>query len=173
MIATLNELCNFLPYLYFGMFLVCIGIAKKQTSLSITIILMSCAEFIMDAAAPHLFNFAMDRSIEYEVRVGIWMLFWSYCFMFFALILQKSHDWLNLVKKRAVYIVQALLAALAGVEWITFTNTVFLKTVFIKQMYTAAVPVLGLVIFVYLFIELSLSIKEKYAEHLALSGRGI
>ena len=165
MIATLIELCIYLPYLYIAMFVGCIGVAKKLTSLSITIVLMACAEVVLDAAEIPLFAFVSDKSIEYAVRVGIWMLFWSYCYLLAVFILQKSHDWLNLVKGRAVYRVQALLTTAVGVEVLTFINTMFIKTAFIKQIYTVAIPLLGLLIGVYLFIELILLIREKYADH--------
>lgn len=171
MIATLIELCNYLPYLYIAMFVGCIGITKKLTSLSITIILMACTEVLLDAAEIPLFSLVSDKSLEYEVRVGIWLMFWTTCYFVAVFILQKFHDWLNLVKGRAVYRVQALLTAAIAVELITFTNTIFIKTTFIKQMYTAAIPILGLLIGVYLFIELGLSIREKYADHNIITGR--
>lgn len=173
MIATLIELCNYLPYLYIAMFVGCVGIDKKLTSLSVTIVLMALVEVLLDAAEIPLYSLVSDQSIEYEVRDGIWTMFWSFCYLFAVFIMQKFHDWLNLVKGRAVYRVQALLTAAIGIETITFANTVFLKTTVIKQMYAAAIPVIGLLIGVYLFIELSLSIREKYARHATATSRGV
>ena len=172
MIATLNELCNYLPYLYVVMFLLCIATSKKLTSLSITIILIACAEFIIDAVAPPLSAISSDRTLEYVVRVSVWTGFWTFSYMIIGIVLHKSHDWLNLVKGRAVKQVHYLLAGLAALEWLGYVNAFFIKQEFIKTLYALGIPALGLLLGVYLFIELGLSIKDKYVNRTNLTYRG-
>jgi len=154
------------------MFFLCIANSKKLTSLSATIILVASAEFIMDAVASPLFAIASDKTIEYVVRVSAWTGFWTFFYMIIGICLHKAHDWLNLAKGRAVKNVHYLFASLAAAEWLGYVNAFFIKQEFIKTVYAVSIPALGLLLGVYLFIELGLSIKDKYVIRINVTHRG-
>ncbi len=163
MVSTLLEICNYLPHFYVLMFIVSIGTMKQQTSLSITIILVALAEFIMDSVSGPLLSAMSDKSIEYVVRASIWTSFWCLFYLACVFVFQKFHEWLNLTKNRILISVQLLFGSLSILELARYLDAMLLKTDFIKTIYAAGIPIIGLTIGIYLFSELLLSIKATYA----------
>jgi len=151
-----------MPYLYVFMFLLCIGVQKQLSSLSVTIILVACAEFAMDALASPLLTALNDKSMTYEVRMSMWALFWCYLYAFIVLAIEKSHHWLNIGKGRALFFVQVLFGISAILELIEYVNALVFKTGILAEVYDFGLPTIGLAIGLHLITQLLLSIKDRY-----------
>lgn len=162
LLYTLQELCNYLPYLYVLMFILGIGIHKQLSSLSIIIILMACAEFIMDTTGSSLLKALSNRGLADGVGMSIWALFWCYLYAMAVLVFEKSHHWLNLSKGRELITIQALFGLATVIQIIDFVNIMVFQIQAIYIVYEAGIPLIGLAIGVYLLAELLLSIKDNY-----------
>lgn len=163
MISTLQGVCDYLPHLYMVMFMVSIGTTKQQTSLSIIVILLSVTEFAMNSVAGPLREALNDKSIEYVVRLSAWIMFWCVVNFLVVLILQKSHEWLNLAKGRVLTTVQVMYGVLVILQLEYFINAMFIKAPILNTIHYAGIPATTLIIGVYLLFELILSLKANYA----------
>lgn len=161
-IVTVKELCNFLPYLYILLFVLSIGVHKQISSLSITIILVACAEFIMDAVAGPLFTAVSDTSVDDVIRLSVWMLFWCYFYGLCVYVLEKSHIWLNISKEKILVIIESGFALLILFELLYFANAFFIESIHIELFYNAGLPLVGFSMGIYLSFQLLLSIKDHY-----------
>lgn len=161
-ISTVRELCNYLPYLYILMFVLSLGLYKQLTSLSLTIILVACAEIFMDAIASPLLTALNDKSVDAIIRLGIWLMFWCYFYALCVYALEKSHIWLNISKGRTLVIIESVFGVLILFELLYFANAFFIQSNAVKAVYHAGLPFAGLSMGVYLFSELLLSIKDHY-----------
>ena len=161
-ISTARELCNYLPYLYVFMFLLCIGVQKQLSSLSITIILVASAEFIMDNVASPFLSFLNNNTFGYDVKMSMWSLFWCYMYAGIVLFLNKSHQWLNITKETKVKVVQYLFTVLALIQVIDYLNIFLLKSEHLSFVYEFGTPATGLAIATFLLYQLLISIKDHY-----------
>ena len=161
-ISTFRELCSALPYLYVLMFMLCIGVQKQLSSLSITIILVACAEFIMDTAASPLLTALNDKTITYEVRASIWAISWCYMYAIAVYAFEKSHHWLNIQKGKELFVIQLLFGFSAVLELFDYINLMVFKFPSLFVIYEIGLPALGLAIGLYLITQLLLSIKDRY-----------
>lgn len=161
-IYSLKELCKYLPYIYTLLFFLNIAVHKKMSSLSITLILVACAEFIIDSITSSPLMALNDPSVEVIIRLSTWLLFWCYFYALCVFLLEKSHVWLNVSKSRTLVITESVFAVLIALELLHFTMAYFFQNSHLVSIYHFGVPIIRLSMGVYLLSQFLLSIKDHY-----------
>lgn len=165
LIFILRELCKYLPYLYILMFIVSIGIHKTMSSLALTVILLACAELIINSITHPLRIALYDQSVDTVIRLSIWLLFWCYFYALCVFILEKSHVWLNISKNHTLVVTESLFAAMIILELLHFTTAFLLTNSDIRSIYHLGIPLISLSMGIFLFCQFLLSIKDHYVSH--------
>lgn len=144
------EIGSYLPYLYSLLFVVSIGIFKKHTSLSLIIVILALAEFAMEATTLPLLSTLNNKSIEYVIRLGVWVLFWGMVDLLIIWLLQKTHIWLNISKGKELKFVQGAYILLIALLLVHFINRVVTEISIVDLVYHFGVPIINFTIAAYL-----------------------
>lgn len=144
------EIGSYLPYLYSLLFILSIGIFRKHNSLSLIVVVLAIAEFAMITVRDVLVEVMLDKSIEYVIRLGVWVLFWSIVDLFIIWLLQKSHEWLNLTKGKELKTVQGAYILLIGLHFVMFINRMIIQVEPLDMLYQFGVPIINFTIAAYL-----------------------
>lgn len=144
------ELDSYLSYLYSGLFLVSLAVFKKHTSLSITIVLLALAEFVMQGITMPLLQIVSDKSTPYIIRLGVWLMTWICIDLFVVYMLQKAHEWLNLSKGIELQIIQGAFIAFMVLHLIHFIDRMLIRSDVLGLCYQFGIPLLNFSIAGYL-----------------------
>lgn len=143
-IQLLLEIRDWLPYIYSLLFVVSIGVFKKQTSLSIIVVLLALFEFTSNSITLPLLELMNDKSIDYVYRLSAWVGFWMLYVYAQIVLLQKAHIWLNVTKGKELVFVQSGLLGIILLFMLYFTNAMFLKSKVVAYIPQFGIPALNL-----------------------------
>ena len=143
-IQLLSEIRDWLPYIYSLLFVVSIGVFKKQTSLSIIVVLLALFEFTSNGIFTPFLELVNDKSTAYVYRLSAWVGFWMLYVYAQIVLLQKAHVWLNVTKGKELVFVQSGLLGIIILFMLYLTDRLFIKNDLLHQVYQFGIPALNL-----------------------------
>lgn len=146
----LLNLGSYLPYLYTVLFLLSAGISKKLTSLSIIVVFLALAEFVMYPINGPLLAYFNELGLTYTYRLCAWVVFWVAIARLQIHLLQKLHEWLNVSKGKALERVQYGISGIIALFLIDLINQLIFKTEILDWLYRFGVPFINFSIAGYL-----------------------
>lgn len=160
--ALLTEIHVVVPYLYSLLFLVSIGVFKKNTSISIIVVILALFEFIASSITFPFLEFLDGDDIPYYMAMALWVGFWVSVDVFIIYILQKAHFWLKINKGPELVYVQGAYLGLISLLALHYINRMIIKVDAIDLIYHYGIPAINLSIAGYLLFALLKQMEFKW-----------